>query len=167
MKKHLTIFIIILIAVAGLSFYIGTKSVSGNNTGAQSRIGMQGTRTGNGFGRPNGLAGSAAGGFINGAIISMDDKSVTIKLRDGGSKIIFFSPSTQITKSVAGTAEDLTTGANLMINGTANSDGSVTAQMIQLRPAEAVKTEAKTVTAPDTGLPPSATGTAPGTEVVK
>jgi hypothetical protein len=141
MKKHLPIFIIILIVVAGLSFYMGTKSVSGNNPAVQTRTGAQGMRTGNGFQRPNGQADPAAGGSINGEIISKDDQSLTIKLRDGGSKIIFFSPATEIAKSVSGTAEDLTAGANLMINGTTNSDGSVTARMIQLRPAEAVKTD--------------------------
>lgn len=78
------------------------------------------------------------GGSTNGAageIIAKDDKSITIKLRDAGSKIIFFSDTTEITKSASGSADDLEIGKNVMVGGKQNSDGSYTAETIQLSPS--------------------------------
>ena len=91
---------------------------------------MGGVRRGNG----NGMGGDAT----SGEILSKDDKSITIKLMDGGSKIIFVSNSTQLMKSISGLVSDLTIGAQVTVFGAANADGSVTAKSIQMRPRQAV-----------------------------
>jgi len=70
-----------------------------------------------------------------GSILSLDSKSLTIKLQDGGSRIVFFSSSTPITKNTTGSLSDLQVGTNVLIQDTQNTDGSVTANGIQLRPA--------------------------------
>lgn len=75
-------------------------------------------------------------GFTIGEVIAKDDNSITIKLRDGGSKIIFYSNSTEISKFVSGTVQELQIGQSINITGTANQDGSLTATMIQIRPEQ-------------------------------
>lgn len=141
MKQKMTLPVLILIAVVVLitvgagSFYAGTKYTSakrfsvfakgdfgpGMQQGANSTI----RRVGQGQG----------GGMVNGDILSLDAKSLTVKTRDGGSKIVLFASSTEIGKFVSGAISDLTSGQNVMVVGKTNNDGSVTAQSIQIRPA--------------------------------
>jgi len=139
MKKALSIFILAVILVGAGAFYGGIqyanakKQSAGNNwQGANGQTGQRGAGVGSGqgFGRAMGNR----GGMISGDIIAKDDKSITIKLRDGGSKIVFFANSTEISKFTAGATSDLEIGKSVTANGTTNSDGSVSAQMIQLRP---------------------------------
>jgi len=121
----------IIILVGATSFYGGMKYGQGTNP---SRNRMTGQLPGQFQGRN---ANDNTKGNINfavGEIINKDDKSITIKLQDGGSKIIFYSTSTTINKMADGTTDDLTVGQTVTANGTANTDGSVTAQSIQVRP---------------------------------
>jgi len=87
--------------------------------------------------QPNGnrLTGKQAN-VANGEIISIDDVSLTIKLREGGSKIVFYSASsTPVVQSVIKSPEDLKIGENVLINGKNNTDGSIVAQSIQIQAA--------------------------------
>lgn len=145
MKKTLPIFIIILMVAAGGAFYGGmlygksTKTVRGNFQDfanltpeqRQQRLQEMGV---NGGGR---VGGGQGGGFVAGEIITKDDKSITIKLRDGGSKIIFFGTAIEVSKFTNGVASDLEVGKTVSVSGVANSDGSITAQSIQIRPISA------------------------------
>lgn len=70
-----------------------------------------------------------------GEIIAKDDTSITIKLRDGGSKIVFISDATEVVKSTNGTEDDLLVGTTITAIGTQNQDGSISARSIQIRPA--------------------------------
>ncbi len=71
---------------------------------------------------------------ISGEILSSDDKSITVKLQDGSSKIVLLSDKTQINKATSVTKLDLKSGEKVAVFGSENSDGSVTAQNIQLNP---------------------------------
>ena len=136
MKNYWIILAVAVIVVGAGSFYGGMKygqsTVSSVGRGAfAGDAAMRGARNGQpgrvGQGRAVGDA------FVNGDILSSDDKSITVKLRDGGSKIVFYTSSTMMQKSTGAVSADLQTGKTVMVTGNANSDGSVTANSIQLR----------------------------------
>lgn len=80
--------------------------------------------------------GSRANGDVpTGEIIAKDDTSITMKLRNGGSKIVFFSDATEVVKSATGIKDDLLVGVTVTAIGTQNQDGSISARSIQIRPA--------------------------------
>lgn len=136
-SKFIAIIILIVTIIGAAAFYAGMKYVQSKTPQGrlylspeerQKRLQELGLNIGARFrGNING------NGLITGEIIAKDDKSLTIKLKDGGSKIVFISSSTEITKAVKGSLNDLEIGRNIIINGTTNPDGSLTAQMIQLR----------------------------------
>lgn len=74
------------------------------------------------------------GGFVSGEILSLDAESMTIKLTDGGSKLVFFSDASKVNKMMEGSSADLATGTMITVTGTGNDDGSVTASTIQILP---------------------------------
>ncbi len=133
MKKIVPV-VVLLILVGGGSFYGGMKYADSKRVGTFAANRAAGVNFPNGAGgtRMPGAGGNAAGGFTGGEIISKDDSSLTIKLRDGGSQIIFFSSSTQVMKSAVGSKEDLVIGKNITVTGSANPDGSLTARSLQL-----------------------------------
>ena len=71
---------------------------------------------------------------LTGEVISQSGDSLTIKLSNGSTKIVFVTDSTQITKSVGGIVDDISEGEQILVGGTENPDGSYTATTIQLRP---------------------------------
>lgn len=134
-NNNLLIAIIIAVVVGAAGFFGGMKyqeskrptfsrQFNGQAMGAQTGI-RQGNR--NGF-RP-----------VNGEILSADDKSITVKLIDGSSKIVLLSDKTIINKADQATKSDLKTGEKVAAFGTENSDGSMTAQNIQLNPTNIMR----------------------------
>ncbi|MDD5750402.1 MAG: DUF5666 domain-containing protein [Candidatus Pacebacteria bacterium] len=141
MKKNMILlaFVLIVVAVGGGSFYGGMQYGKAKSASAGGFAGFSAEQRQDRFNQMAG-AGSKQGtgrgilGGTAGEIISRGDDSITVKLNDGGSKIVLFSTSTQVMKSSAGSSDDLVIGESVTVIGTANQDGSITAQSIQTRP---------------------------------
>lgn len=128
MKKVIMLAVILVLVTA--AFYGGMKyaqSKTPSDAGYARQFGQ-----GMGQGR---MGRGMNDGFTAGDIIAKDDKSITIKMRDGSTKIVFYSGSTEVGKFVSGAVSDLSVGKTISVMGSANSDGSVNAQSIQIRPA--------------------------------
>jgi len=155
MNKIITIIIVVIIA-GGVAFYGGTKyTKSQSSQEGFSRADFQNLSSeerqqrfqelGNGANRTFGADHEGGdsfrrGGFRSGAndsrsltgeVLSQSEDSLTIKLNDGSTKIIFVSDSTQITKFVEGTIGNLNEGDQISVSGEENPDGSYSAQTIQ------------------------------------
>lgn len=130
MKNSIIITVIVALVVGGGTFFGGMKYQQGKQPSfmRQGGTGAQGTRTGT-----NSRMGT---GFrpVNGEILSADDKSITVKLQDGSSKIVLISDNTSINQASQATKNDLKVGVKVAVVGQQNSDGSVTAQNIQINP---------------------------------
>lgn len=133
MKNNTILTVILVIVVALAGFYAGMQyqkmqqpKIGQFAQGGTSPMTGQFARH---FGNSNGNSGA-----VIGQIVSEDSKSITVKLPDGSSKIVLLSSSTKINKQVAGSQSDLKSGENVAVIGSTNSDGSVTAQAIQLNP---------------------------------
>jgi len=139
MKKILMSVLITAVLVGGGAFYGGMKYAQSK---ASSRLaqGNFGSFQRNGAANIGGLRGNRSGGFAAGEIIAKDNNSVTIKLNNGGSKIVFYSDATEVGKFTKGAADDLQVGESVTVSGDANQDGSITAKLIQIRPAVPVPT---------------------------
>jgi len=143
MKKIIPI-IIILVVVGGGAFYGGlkygqSKNALGNfarqnfrNLSLEQRQQLSQEDIAGDFQKRFEEEGRS--GFLNGEVIDKDEQSLTLKMPDGGSKIVFFSDSTKVSKTTDGSIDDVEIGKKIAVNGEQNSDGSYTAETIQLSP---------------------------------
>lgn len=131
MNKKITLIIIIAVLVAGGMFFGAYKY--GEHAQGRSQFGGQESFNRNGQPRNSAVRGGNNAGFTAGKILNKDNSSISISLQNGGSRIIFISTSTPVLKSVSGSLDDLEPGQNVLIQGSPNSDGSLTAQSIQIR----------------------------------
>ncbi len=99
-----------------------TQNVRGNFSGAGGAVFMRGGGAGN-------------GGFLSGTVAAKDSESITLDTRDGSSHVVLVTPMTSVLKSVSGSMSDVSVGSTVIVSGTTNSDGSISANLIQLRPA--------------------------------
>ncbi len=128
MKNKVIVTTVIVAVAAGGSGFLGGMKYQ------QSRPRQFGNS------QPGGRNGQFAGGNrmgprpVAGDIIASDEKSITVKLTDGSSRIIILSDKTEINKAEEAKKVDLKIGEKVAVFGQENSDGSVTAQNIQLNP---------------------------------
>jgi hypothetical protein len=111
----------------------GTSQMMANGQFGQ---GGRGQRAG-GQGSGAGAAGAQAR-FMNrgvmGEVTSLDDKSITVKMPDGSSKIVIISDTTKYENTASAKKEDVKSGTTVRVIGTPNADGSVTADSVMLNP---------------------------------
>ncbi len=123
--------IVVLVAVFYGGMVYGKSKTPARGTGAFTR----------GAGTLAGGRAGGTGGFVGGQIIAKDATSITVQLMANGpagtatgSKIILLSSGTKVSKQADGTLNDLAVGTTVSVTGTPNSDGSITAQSVQIRP---------------------------------
>jgi len=127
--KMIVLLVVVALAIGGASFYGGMQFANAAKSAQARTFGNMQGRTG----MPGG-AGRNGGGMTAGQVLSKDATSLTVKLNSGGSKIVFYSASTTVSKMASGTMDDVTQGSDVTVIGTPNQDGSVTATAVQLRP---------------------------------
>lgn len=141
--------VIVALVVICVSFYGGVRYQKGKSTEFNSnRRGNEnfvsggkqelGSRKNSKIGNGNGInLGEGREGknrpFESGEITAKDDKSITVKMQDGSTKIVYFSDLTKIGKTVDGSIVDLQVGQSVMVDGDVDSSGAITAQNIQIR----------------------------------
>jgi hypothetical protein len=130
MKKNVYLILVLVgVIAAGAGFFAGMKYQQSRRPNFSRQLDGQ---------RPTGQQGTGLGNNqmrfrpVNGEIISNDDKSITVKLQDGSSKIVLISDETAINQAVETTKDDLKTGETVVVMGQENSDGSITALNIQV-----------------------------------
>jgi nitrate/nitrite transporter NarK len=125
MNKNIAI--VLMVVFAGAGFYGGMKYQQGQTPD-------RGTGTFAGRTGGTGRGGVAFNGTF-GQVIAKTATTITVQLADGSSRIVFISATTPVAKQASGTLNDVAVGTNIAVTGTSNSDGSVTASQIQIRPA--------------------------------
>lgn len=137
MNKNLIVMVIIAVIFATGGFIGGMKYQQSKTPNFAGRFNDQNrSNVRSQFqGRANVTPGAGQNGFsrpTTGKITSIDDKGIRVSLDDGSSKIILFGDNTNIGKSDQIKKEDLKEGDQVTVFGQANSDGSITAQAVQV-----------------------------------
>jgi len=124
MKNKNLLVIILVIGMGVGGFFAGIKYQQNRQPSKVDFRVMKGMR------KP--AAQQRGGSVIKGEIISQDEKSITVKLPDGSSKIIWVLENTKINKTAEGSVDDLEVGKRVAVWGQENSDKSISASNIQL-----------------------------------
>ncbi len=80
---------------------------------------------------PRSFNGQRPGGFATGTVTKVSGDTITVSTFNGGTATITVSSSTKITKTQATTVSHLAKGQRIIVIGTTDSDGSITATAIR------------------------------------
>ncbi len=131
MNKNTGIIIaVVLIIVAGIGGFLGGMQYQKTRAGVTALGGANGT-----FRRFNGAGGVQNGqnlAPVRGEVLSVSNGTMTVKLANGGTTIIVLPSSANYMQTTKASQSDIKTGDTVTVIGTKNSDGSVTAQDVQL-----------------------------------
>jgi hypothetical protein len=127
--------VVALILGFGIGYYAPHHA---NARGGNAMFGANGQRGAFTFSNAPGGRGMTGGsGLLSGTVAKEDSGSLTLNTRDGSSHVVLFTPETTVSKSVSGSMQDVSVGSDVIVSGTTNADGSLSAASIQLRPAGA------------------------------
>ncbi len=131
MKKYLVhiVWLVIAIVALGGGFFWGKESGAASRASGFAGAYSSSTRRTAG--------GATGGGLVTGQIVTMGNSSITLQLANGNSEVVFYSTSTPVSEPTMVSVNTLKVGTTIMVGGASNSDGSLTAQTIQVRPAGA------------------------------
>jgi len=129
-KLHIIWGIVVVVALIG-GFFWG-KSMAATGTAGRGAYAGAASGTRGGFAGRLG-AGGAGGGFVAGTVSSIGSDNFTLQLANGNSENVYFSSSTSVVIPQTTSVSAIQTGAMVMVGGTTDSSGNLTATTIQVR----------------------------------
>ena len=132
-RVRLPLAIAVLAVVAMLGIFGGAQLKSSNASATVASTGGTTRNRGQFSGGPGGAGGAGGrGGATAGTVQSVNGNTIAVTDAQGQTKTVTLESGTTITKSTTGSASDITTGETIVVRGTANSDGSTTAQSVSI-----------------------------------
>lgn len=143
MKPMKPAIVLLIVVVVGVLSGLGGWQIAqmqrpagrGNFAQGAARGGAVGQTMGGARGGANGaMTPGMRGAAVMGEVSAKDDKSLTIKLADGSSRMVILSGSTTYRRTSDSNLSDIVVGTKVSTFGATNSDGSITAQNVQIDP---------------------------------
>lgn len=133
--------IVVLLLVAGVSFYGGTvygknqeqAALAARRQGALAGAGANGQFPGQGQSGANARAGGQ-GGMLFGQIENIGDDTLVVKDNNGKQTQVKVTDTTLIEKQASVKLADLAEGETVMVSGSQGTDGTITARSVQVAP---------------------------------